>query len=495
MSEGATPRTAVHGIGPTLVLVVALALALRLAGLHYSLWNDEVASTQFAAAPVHLLWSNWMVRETNPPLYYTLLHGWIALFGDADATLRLMSVLFGCIGVAAVYLLGRRAGGARAGLLSALLVALSAQHVMYSQQVRGYVLGHAAAVAAILAVVVFLAPDAPQRRGRLLLGYAAACTVALYAHTTFFLLPAVLNAYVLPLLAMRRQWRAAGAWIAANAAVLLLWAWWAHLTLVQAGTRRTIGWIGPPSLPYAVRMTMESYLPWQLGPVQFAVALVMVAAAGTAARRWRRRAELLLLPFLAIATPALLFVLSQRVPMFLDRTVYWSSAPFLVTVAAGLAGLRPRPLMIAGVAAAVLATAAGWLVWYPTREIEPWRAIVASIERQAPGAAVLVSGKQPALDLLRYCRAPRCSLSIVGLPSAQADAWASGFAVPGMISPDAANRLLARSGRLVAVRWMGQDPARVVRPRLRPVPLALPVGDRTSVEAALWRAAGDPAAR
>lgn len=467
-----------------LALVVALALALRLVGLHYSLWNDEVASTKFAAAPVHLLWSDWMVRETNPPLYYTLLHGWVALFGDADATLRVMSVLFGCVGVAFVCLLGWRVGGARVGLFAAALVALSAQHVMYSQQVRGYVLGHAAAVAAVLATISFL-EDEPRRRRAALLLYASACTVALYAHTTFFVLPALLNLYVLAMLALRRRWRPALEWIAANAVVLLLWAWWAYITILQARTRATIGWIDPPSLPYAIRMTMESYLPWQLGPVQFVVALLMVAAAGRAAWQWRRRPALLLLPFLAVATPALLFVLSQRVPVFLDRTVYWSSAPFLVTVAAGLAGLRPRWLAVTGAGAAMAATLAGWMAWFPGREIEPWHAIVASLERRQPGATVLVSGKGVALDLQRYCPPRRCSLRIVGLSSPGTDAWASAFAVPGMVPPATVPALLGRHP-IVALRWMGQDPRRSAPPDVRTIPIDLPVGDRTNIAAALW---------
>lgn len=473
-----------------LAAVIVLALALRLVGSDYSLWHDEVASTKFAAAPVHLLWSDWMVRETNPPLYYTLLHGWIALFGDADWTLRTMSMLFGCIGVALVYLLGRRAGGEGAGLIAAALVALSAQNIMYSQQVRGYILGYAAATAAVLATVQFVAVAGsdPRRWRTALFLYVPACTVALYAHTTFILLPVLLNLYVLAFLAVRREWRLAGEWIAANAVVLLSWTWWAYITVVQARTRATIGWIDTPSLPYAVRMTLESYLPWQIGPAQFVVALIMVGAAGSATWRWRRRPELLLLPFLAVATPAMLLLLSERVPVFLNRTVYWASAPFVVTVAAGLASLRPRWLLVGGVGVAMAATVAGWLAWLPGREIEPWRAIVASIERDAPGATVLVSGKGVALDLQRYCPPRRCSLTIRGLSLPEADPWASAFPVPNMLPPQTVPTLLAHRRSLVAIRWTGRDPRRYAPPGLQPVPLSIPVGDRDNISATVWRA-------
>ena len=462
-----------------LVAILLLAVALRVIGIDYALWNDEVASTKFAAAPVHLLWSDWMVRETNPPLYYTLLEGWWAIFGGSDVALRMMSVVFGCVGVVLVFLLGRHVGGLRAAIIAGALVAASAQNIMYSQQVRGYILGYAAAAAAILAALTLLArvqSGADGKRGGVLIGYAAAVTVALYAHTTFILLPALVGVFVLGrLLVMReRGWRPVLEWIGTNAVVLLLWAWWAHITLLQAQSRATIGWINTPSLPYAVRMSLESYVPWQFGPLQLVVAALAIAAAGFATWRWRNQPNLLLLPFLAVAAPVLLYLISLKVPVFLNRTVYWASAPFLVTVAAGIAALR-RPWAGGAVAIAAVASIAGLLAWYPTREIEPWRAIVAAIQRQEPGATVLVAGKGPALALRRYCRWPSCTLRIVGLSSPSTDTWASGFAVPDMIDPSAAPAL-TRRGNVVVVRWMSQDPIALMGASNEATTLPVPAG-------------------
>lgn len=451
-----------------LALVAVVAVVPSIVGLRYSLWYDEIASTQFAATPYHLLWSDWMVRETNPPLYYSLLRGWISAFGDSDIALRLLSVGIGTTGLLIVFALGRRVGGSATGLLAVMLVGCSAQHVLYSQQVRGYALAFTGATAAILGASMFL--DAVRRpaggverwRGWIpgLVLYLGGAAVAIYSHTTLLLMPILGGGFVLARLALAtpRRWRAASAWLGVNMLLALLWAWWARITLLQAQSRLTIGWIGSPSLGYAVRMTAESYLPWQIGPVQYGVATLATAAAVAGAWQWRSQGDRLLLPFLAAALPITLYLVSLKVPVFLDRTVYWGSAPFLVTVAAGITGLRlPWQSAVAGTVA-VAASVAGWLAWYPQREIEPWQGVVDAIERQRPGAIVVLDGKGPVLAMQRYCRRPACTLSIVGIPSPATDSWASGFAVPGMILPDALVGLV-RSGRtIVVVRWKSLDP-------------------------------------
>lgn len=474
-----------------LAAVMVVAVGMRLIGLDYSLWNDEVASTKFAATPMRLLWSDWMIRETNPPLYYAMLRGWTAAFGAGDVALRSMSVVIGCVGVALVFALGRRAGGVRTGVIAAVLVAASAQNILYSQQVRGYILGYAAAVAAIWGALAFLtAADRRGPGGRLagLALYVAGSVVAVYSHTTFVLLPALIGVFVLGRLVVRDRgaWRPMVEWIAGNAVVLALWAWWAHITLIQARTRLTIGWITTPSLPYAARMTLEAYVPWEIGGAQYPLALLAVAAAAWGTWQWRDRPDRLLLPFLAVATPALLYAISLKVPIFLPRTVYWASAPFLVTVAAGLAALRPPALFAGGVATAVAATLAGWAAWYPTREIEPWRAIATTLQRRHPGATVLVSGKGPVLDLRRYCVAPACTLTVIGVASPSTDAWASAFPVAGMIPADGARALLRRRGALVAVRWMGQDPLAGAVPFAGATRVALPAGRGDNLGATYW---------
>ena len=477
-----------------LAAILGLALALGLRGSDYALWYDEIASTRFAAQPWQRLWSDWMVYETNPPLYYSLLKLWLALVGDSDSGVRLLSTLLGLGGIACAWLLGRILAGTRAGLVAAVLVAVSQQHVFYGQMARSYVLGHSATLLALVGLArlaqAWQGEGAAAQRARAgaLAVYAIGAGIAVYSHTTLVLVPVLANLWALPRLAAdwwhERRWpRPLAGWIAANLAVLAAWSWWGRVTWLQStGMGANIGWIARPSLPYAVRMTLESYVPWGVGPAGGGVA----GAAGAVLfgglfgwGLWRHRAALCtrgfdLLAAFAIGAPALLFALSLARPVFLPRTVYFAAGPFLVGVAVGLACL-PRRWFWGGLAAALALEAAAYSAWYRQREIEPWRAVAAAVE--APGAprTVVVKGIGPALALARYCDRPGCGRQVLIIPSPQVDHWAGGMAPP--IEAKSANPVRAlRCGEpLVVLRWSGEDPA-----------AALPPGSVRMAPAATW---------
>src|SRR5512142_2026365 len=96
-----------HWFRLSLIVLLALGLRLHLAG-EQSLWRDEIASVAFARLPLSQLWSVWMVHETNPPLYYSLLHVWIRLFGEGEFAVRSLSAVIGAAAVACAGILGRQ---------------------------------------------------------------------------------------------------------------------------------------------------------------------------------------------------------------------------------------------------------------------------------------------------------------------------------------------------------------------------------------------------
>jgi len=53
--------------------IVALAVGLRLRHAAGSMAFDEMASMYFSGQSWTHLWGWWMLRETNPPLVYSLL--------------------------------------------------------------------------------------------------------------------------------------------------------------------------------------------------------------------------------------------------------------------------------------------------------------------------------------------------------------------------------------------------------------------------------------
>jgi len=125
------------------LLVMLLALGVRLQQLTYhSLWFDEAMSVHWARSDVARIVevSMNLVEDRLPPLYYLLLHGWRAVWGDGELAVRLPSALLGALLVPVVYRLAADVLDRRTGALAAVLVALNPFLVWYGQEARMYAL-------------------------------------------------------------------------------------------------------------------------------------------------------------------------------------------------------------------------------------------------------------------------------------------------------------------------------------------------------------------
>lgn len=125
--------------GP-LLAIVAFGGLLRFYQIgSKGLWLDEAFSVWLSWQPVGEM-LGWLVRiDQHPPLYYTLLHFWMAL-GDDAATVRALSATLGTLTIPVMYLLGRRLADERVGLLAALILAAAPFHVRFAQEARMYTL-------------------------------------------------------------------------------------------------------------------------------------------------------------------------------------------------------------------------------------------------------------------------------------------------------------------------------------------------------------------
>ena len=86
----------------------ALALLARLYRLDaQSLWLDEGSSWELSRAGWGFLLGELLNPSAAYPLYHLLLKGWMALFGDSEAALRMPSALAGALAVPAIYMAAR----------------------------------------------------------------------------------------------------------------------------------------------------------------------------------------------------------------------------------------------------------------------------------------------------------------------------------------------------------------------------------------------------
>ena len=107
-------------------LSLALAAGLRIYHLgHASLWLDEIATV-------------YGQDIINPPAYPFLIKTWIAFFGSGETALRFPSMIFSLLGVPILFLFGKKLFSVRAGLIAALLLAVSPYSINYAQEARMY---------------------------------------------------------------------------------------------------------------------------------------------------------------------------------------------------------------------------------------------------------------------------------------------------------------------------------------------------------------------
>ncbi len=121
------------------VLVGLLAVAVRVYRFDSrSLWLDEILTAQTAhlAGPADVI--AWCQAAINQMPSYYLFTWFLGRWGDDAILLRLPALVAGVLTVLAVYLLGNRLFGYRAGAVASLLMALMPFAVWYSQEARNY---------------------------------------------------------------------------------------------------------------------------------------------------------------------------------------------------------------------------------------------------------------------------------------------------------------------------------------------------------------------
>ena len=272
------PGRLVAAIGYTF-LVGALAIVRLHSGS--ALWLDEALSVNIARLPLPQLFTA-LRQDGSPPLYYLLLHGWIAVLGTGDNAVRALSTLFSLLALPAAYFVGRRLGDrsstrrpsprssrAYAGLAAALVLAACPFAIRYATETRMYALVMLLTLLALLAVLRALQrPSLP----RLAAVAAAAGLLALTHYWALFLLAA--GEAVLLLFAWRHRWCRPGVHV---------------LLAVPCGGLLFLPWL--PSFLFQARHTGTPWAPgptWHdavgtlrqwAGPGAFGLALALLLAA------------------------------------------------------------------------------------------------------------------------------------------------------------------------------------------------------------------------
>lgn len=388
-------------------LIICVALIARFWHLgSRSLSYDEGFSLHFSTLPLATILTN--TQETNPPLYYALLHVWMLLFGDSEFSLRLLSALFGVAAVLLTGWVGRLIGGRPLARVSMALLAIMPLAVEQSQIARTY----SGFLALTLASYGCLLQWETSRRTRWAMAYACTTIVMCYAHYYAVFNLVAQHTYVAWQVYQRKI--SLREWVSLSIPVFVGYLPWLLVIIHQLQTTHAGGfWLPRPSwlaLIYTPHFYVTRYLaPELMWPYIVVASFGLTRLAGSRRREvlrhrvnaqqpiaWtsfmtRRRTDGLLL--LWLACPTLLPFLWSHLgtPIFWPRYTIAASPAFALLVSQGLVGLTNRNVRYL-TTALLLGITGTSLFSYHAQPSEQWRALTETVKSlRHPGDAVTVS--------------------------------------------------------------------------------------------------------
>lgn len=348
--------------------IALLTLAIFFVYVRYlgrqSLWFDEGLSVSFAARPLPQLFRTLIYEDLHPPLYYLLLHFWMALAGSSELAVRMPSLFAAVLLIPLSFAIVREIWGQvdqtstawqALGISAAALVGASPFIAYYAQETRMYTL---AAMLVLATTWAFLRATRTGARNRWLL-FSCLLAGSLYAqYFSAFAVPAfILYAFLLDRPSLRRT-------ILCSLLAGLLYVPWIVPAYMQLGRllRTPDYWVTTRINPVWFARTMWSaFLPstparaWLLAIIAGVLILIRLARRGTL--RLSGPARRTVLVFLTFLSPMVLtYVAVSIAPKFATRYSIIAAAPLYTCAAMALYALLGRRSLATRVvfAAAVL---------------------------------------------------------------------------------------------------------------------------------------------
>ncbi len=239
---------------------------------HAWYWIDEGISIGIASQPLARI-PELLAQDGAPPLYYVVLHFWMALFGTSEAATHILSLLFALATVPAALWAGWSLFGRRTGWVCAALAALSPFVAEYANETRMYSL---VALVSVLASATFLHAFVFGRR-RYLPAFILSLALGLYSHNWVLFLGLALGVVMLAVAAVaedRRRVLLDG--------VLGLWGRGPGLRALGADPAVPDGALGAPFLQRPTLLLVRSDLIALIGTPEAAAVLALGLALGLA---------------------------------------------------------------------------------------------------------------------------------------------------------------------------------------------------------------------
>ncbi len=318
--------------------ITALGAALRLYQIGaQSLWFDELLSIAVSRLSLRLVLVS--PASIDPPLYYVLLHWWLAL-GNDDGLVRLLSAIPGIATIPAIYSVAKRLTDVRVAFVAAMIFALSPLQLYYAQEARMYAL---LVFLTTLSLWSYLVAQ-EQGRARNWAVWIVASILAVYTHSFAGLLLVAID--VDAVLRWTRKRNRLEPVILSNAVIVVGLLPEILVTLSKLSWLMPALWLSSPTLLHPL-LTLDAFLfGYTLPSWSYVISLFVLIAmvAFVAVASWRRirwgsdqEKDTLQFMWLVLFVPiGLTWAVSQWRSVYLDRLLLPSSTALYILLAWGL---------------------------------------------------------------------------------------------------------------------------------------------------------------
>jgi len=338
--------------GKKFLLILLFAIIIRNAGIiSRPIWYDEAFSILFSEkGPSAMIYGTLSESGTgsadiHPLGYYSLLWTWINIFGNSILAARILSVAISLVSLTLIYKITEFLFNTKTALTASFIFAILPFQVHFAQEIRMYGL---LTLWLLLSTLAFLRARAGN--GKWWGVFALSSALAQYTHNlaAFYLIPLALT----PLI--QRDWKTLRSLTATGLVSIILYLPWAIHLPAQFSKVSASYWVERPGVEKIFSLFLY-YLPNMPLPNNMLMAGLLIATLTItlavfqtflAARiKTSTSSRGIWLAYLAFTPPLLLWLVSQYVPVYIERALLPSHAIFCIWLAWTCTETKaPRPI-------------------------------------------------------------------------------------------------------------------------------------------------------
>lgn len=350
-----------------IIVILVLAFSLRMLGvISRPIWYDEAFSILFSEKGLEAMLYGTLSptgagsADIHPLGYYAILWIWISSLGRSIFAARMLSIVISLISLVLIYQISKLLFRKRTASIAALLFAILPFQIHFAQEIRMYSL---MTLWLLVSTLSFLRARAGNWEWWVL--FAISCALAQYTHNlaAFYLIPLTLT----PI--FQRDWKTLRAITVACLFSIIIYLPWAIHLPSQFSKVSTSYWVERPGFEKIFTLFLY-YLPNMPLPNNMLVPGLLIATSTISLALYQtilsRKNSVptanrgIWLAYLAFTPPFLLWLISQYIPVYIERALLPSHAVFCIWLAWTLTHMKAsRPIQTMSLLFIVISTVIG----------------------------------------------------------------------------------------------------------------------------------------